>query len=294
MQKNCLNFRQLLKTLQSSLALGLALSFSAEAQISRSPANFVPDDDKILVPMVIEKNIVDEFHEKHKNRFKDAKQKLRHWAAQEEYAEAYGFTGSGVVNLPTPEEKQKFFERNYLRFITKDVERSVNRFGQETAENAAEWYENWSTDDELAAIEAQEQQEEFLIKAKKRTGQKNNDIKKEVKVGKDNFRFDIQPRLEMGMVKMRFKSPYLEGRAWVGINGNQELNIERKFKSTQTKAEINYFIEQKRLLASVDQKLARHLTLRLTHDRTEADGSRAIGGKPMENNVVQLRFGMGF
>ncbi|MEX0798689.1 MAG: hypothetical protein WD025_04565, partial [Bacteriovoracaceae bacterium] len=259
MEKKCLNFRHPLKSLHLLLAFGLAFSFTAQAQlsskgkISRAPANFVPDDDKILVPMVIERNIVDEFHEKHKNDFKDAKQKLRHWVAQEEYAEAYGFEGSGVVNLPSPEQKQKFFERNYLRFITKDVERSANKLGQETAENL---YERWSADDELAAIEAQEQQEEFLIKAKRESGQKSNDIKKEVKVGKDKIRFDIQPRLEIGMVKMRFKSPYLNARAWVGINGNQELQMERYFSSTKTNTQVNYFIEQKRVLASLDQRLA--------------------------------------
>ena len=286
MDKKRLLFRHLFRALQFFIGLGLFFSFKSNAQISRGPANFVPDDDKILVPMVIERNFVDEFHEKHKNDFKDAKQKIRHWAAQEEYAEAYGFKGSGVVDLPTAEEKQKFFERNYLRFITKDVERSANKTAQD-------WYENWNTDDELAAIEAQEQQEVFLLKAKKEAGQ-DHDLKKEVKVGKSKIRLDVQPRLEIGMVKIRFKSPYLNARAWIGINGNQELQMKRYFRATKTNAEINYFIEQKRVLASVDQRLAKHLSLRLTHDKIEADGIRNLEGKTFENNVIQLRFGMGF
>lgn len=286
MREKCQNFRRPLESLHL-FVLGMVVSFSASAQVSRAPANFVPDDDQILVPMVIERNFMDDFHAKHKNNFQDAKKKIRHWLAQEEYAEAYGFDNNGVVKLPTPEEKQKFFERNYLRFITKDVEKSANR-------SAQEWYENWSADDELASIEAQQEKEEFIIKAKRQNGQQVKDIKSVVKVGKSKIRLDVQPRLEMGMIKVRFRSPYFEGRAWLGINGNQELQLERKFRATNTKTQVNYFIEQKRVLASVDQRLANHLSLRLTHDRIDGEGINAVDGKTFENNVVQLRFGMGF
>lgn len=290
MREKCLNFRRPIESLQL-LFMGLflisAAATTARAQVSRAPANFVPDDDQILVPMVIERNFVDEFHEKHKDDFQDAKKKIRHWISQEEYVEAYGFENTGVIELPTPEERQKFFEKNYLRFITKDVERSANK-------SAEEMYKNWDTDDELASMEARAEKEEFLIKAKRSAGQKSNDIKSEVKVGKSKFRFDVQPRLEMGMVKLRFKSPYLKGEAWVGVNGNQEIELERKFKSTNTRARLYYYIEQQRVLASVDQKLMDHVSLRLTHDRVDGDGTRAIDGKSFENNVVQVRFGMGF
>ncbi|MBC77208.1 MAG: hypothetical protein CME64_14450 [Halobacteriovoraceae bacterium] len=291
MLRNCLKFIHLLKVLQSCCFLAIGTSFTANAQVGRAPANFVPDDDKILVPMVVEKSMMDEFHEKHAHKFKNAKQKIKTWMAQEEYAEVYGFENSGVVPLPTAEEKQKFFERNYLRFITKDIERSANRNAKQSVE---EWYEDFNSDDELAAIEAQEAHEEFIIKARKNRGQKENKIEKEVKVGKSRIHLDVQPRVEIGMVKIRFRSPFLKARAWVGINGNQEIQLERRFNSTQTNAEVNYFIEQKRVLASVDQRLTRNLSLRLTHDKIDADGINALEGKSFENNVVQLRFGMGF
>ena len=291
MLRNCLKIRHSLQILQSSCLLALVTSFGANAQVSRAPANFVPDDDKILVPMVVEKTMMDEFHEKHAHKFKNARQKIKTWMAQEEYAEAYGFDNSGVVPLPSAEEKQKFFEKNYLRFITKDIERSANRNAKQSVE---EWYEEFNSDDELAAIEAQEAHEEFIIKAKKNRGQKVSSIEKEVKVGKSRIHMDIQPRVEIGMVKIRFRSPFLKARAWVGINGNQEIQFERRFNSTQTNAELNYFIEQKRVLASVDQRLTINLSLRLTHDKIDDGGINALEGKTFENNVVQLRFGMGF
>lgn len=291
MRRNCLKFRRPIKLLQvfffQVISGGVLISAPALGQVSRAPANFVPDDDQILVPMVIEKNMMDEFHEKHQNKFSNAKRKIRNWLAAEEYAKAYGFEENGVVDLPTAEEKQKFFEKNYLRYISKDFERGANRTAQELVED-------WSADDEFAAKELQEEREKFIIKAKRKSGRKSPEIKKEVKVGKSKFRFDIQVRPEMGMVKMRLKSAYFEGNAWVGVNGNQELQIERKFKSTGTKAEVNYYIEQKRVLARVDQRLARHLSLRFSHDKIESDGIYAVNGESYENNILQIRFGMGF
>lgn len=286
MRKKCLKFIQQLEVLQPLLLL-LAVPSLCAAQVSRAPANFVPDDDQILVPMVIERNMMDDFHDKHKNDFQDAKQRIRHWLAQEEYADAYGFEANGVVDLPTPEEKQRFFEKNYLRYISKDVERGAQ-------DSVKDWYEDWSADDELAAMEAQEQKEEFLIKARQSAGRQSNDLKQEVKVGKSKVDFLVQPRLEMGMVKIRLRSPYIKAQAWLGVNGNQEIELERKFESTQTRAKLFYFIEQQRVLASVDQRLADHLSLRLTHDRIDGDGANSLNGKTFENNVVQIRFGMGF
>ena len=93
---------------------------------SRFPANFVPDDDLIVVPLVVEKNFYQRFNEKHKNSFKGARQRLEFWITQEQYAEDYGLENTGFVRLPTPAQKEQFLQRNYLRFISKDVERSNN------------------------------------------------------------------------------------------------------------------------------------------------------------------------
>lgn len=293
MRRECLTFLRPLKLLQVC-ALFLAAPALVCAQVSRAPANFVPDDDQIVVPIVIEKNMMEEFHEKHQNDFKDAKQKIRHWIAQEEYAEVYGFKNSGVVDLPTPEEKQKFFERNYLRYISKDLEKGAQNTAKGWERSAKEWYQSWDADDELAAMEAQEEKEEFIIKARKKTGGKKREIKKEVKVGESKIDFLAQPRLEMGMIKLRLKSPYINAKAWLGVNGNQEIELEREFDATRTRAKLYYFIEQQRVLASVDQHLVHNLSLRVTHDKIDGDGVGAPNGESFENNVVQLRFGMGF
>ena len=256
-------------------------------EIGRAPANFVPDDDAIVVPMVVEKNFIDEFHDKHKRELSSARRTLTFWLQQEQYAQDYGLEDTGIVILPTEEQKQQFLQRNYLRFISKDVERSTNSGIQ----NA---WERWTTDDEIDAITAVELHEKVIVKAKKNRGRTDFKSSKTVKVGKDNFRFGFQPRLEIGMVKFTMKSKYFHARAWVGINGNQEIKLERRFKSTNTKAFVNYYIEQTRYLAALDQKLTDHWLIRATHVRDFEEFSRMEETTQSENNTLQLRFNMRF
>ena len=75
---------------------------------------------------------------------------------------------------------------------------------------------------------------------------------------------------------------------------NGETTKMRKFKSTNTRAFMNYYVDQTRILAAVDQKLSRHWSLRLTHNKDfdKADDWNRSGDA--ENNIFQLRFNMGF
>ncbi len=254
----------------------------------RKPANFVPDDDMIVVPLVIEKSVMDEFHEKHEKDFAKARKKLQHWQNEERFAENYGLEDSKTVQLPTQEQKEDFLHRHYLRFISKDFERTTNRSLQRT-------WETWTTDDEIDSIEMIEKHEQVLIKARKNQGKKNYGRSSSVKVGKKSFRFGVQPRLEIGMIKFTMKSDYFYARAWVGVNGNQELKVERKFKSTGTTSFVNYYIEQERMLAAVDQHLVRYWSLRLTHEKFYDEEKEISEEKTIdEDNVAQIRFSMPF
>lgn len=272
------------------LLITACFSVSTFAQVSilgRKPANFVPDDDMIIVPMVVERNFIEEFNEKHKDKFRKARKKLDYWMTQQQYAKDYGLQGTGAVNLPTAEQKQKFFKRNYLRFIQKDVEKSnqavVNQF-----------VNDWNTNDEIDSISANEQRDKFIVKAKRKTGQRVFVAKKEVKVAGKKFKFNIQPRIEMGMVKVRLDTPFFEVRGWLGINGNQEIKVYKRFASTNTNTMINYYIEQNRILSVIDQPLMTHWSMRLTHDKIIKGFSLMNKTGVSENNSMQIRFGMGF
>lgn len=282
---NCKNYRQVL--LAVYFLFNISASLAESGDVGRKPANFVPDDDAIIVPMVIEKNFIDDFHEKHERKFKSARKKLRYWLTQEQYAKDYGLENTGIVNLPTAEEKERFLQKNYLRFISKDVEKTTNSGLKNTLES-------WTADDEIDAITAVELHEKVLVKAQKNKGKSVLKASKTVKVGSDNLKFGFQPRIEIGMMKFTLSSKHFKARAWVGINGNQELKVEKKFKSTNTRAFVNYYIEETRLLAAVDQKLRRNLSLRFTHSKDFEDFENVNKTIQAENNILQLRFHMGF
>jgi hypothetical protein len=292
--KKCLKFRHYLKILQLILFYGLSLkSVGALAgEICRAPANYVPDDDMIVVPIVIEKNAMDEFHEKHAGRFNNAKAQLVKWINDENYAKSWGLEDTGTVRLPNEQEKERFFERNYMRFLQTDIQNSTNQTVNQTIEEL-------TADDELATIERYEARDEYIVEARKAAGQsqdtaERNIVKKEIKVGKEKIKFDVQPRLEMGMVMIKFKSSYFNMRAWVGVNGNQEVNFSKDFSSLGTRTRVNYYIEQKRVLASIDQPLVTNWSLRLTHDRQEPEPELNGLTQLRENNVIQIRFGKRF
>lgn len=281
----CKNYMQIAVSVYF-LVTNIALAIDVPG--GRKPANFVPDDDMIVVPIVIEKSFIDKFNEKHANEFRGSRDKLRYWIAQEEYADAYGLEGRGIVNTPSEAEKQKFLDRNILRFISKDIEKSTNG-------GVKDIWDNWTADDEIDAIESIENHERVLVHAEGKKPLQSLEASKTVKVGKSSkVKIGFQPRIEIGMVKFTLKSKLINARAWVGINGNQELNLERKFKSTGTKAFINYKIDETRLLMAVDQRLSTHWGLRFTHQKDVEGFSEMTKTGISENNIVQLRFSKRF
>ncbi len=257
------------------------------AGIKRAPANFVPDDDMIVVPMVIERSFYDDFNQKHEARFKKSRKKLETWLVQEQYAKDYGLEDAGFIHLPTRAEKEKFFNRNYLRFIQKDVERS-------NSETLQGWVNSWTAEDEFDSIDNTELSSEYLVKAKKSRGQKVIKATETIKVGKKKFKIDIQPRLEMGMVMVKLKSDYINVRAWLGVNGKQEVYMGKKFRSTGTSFKANYYIDESRLLVAARQQLAKHWTMRFTHEKYSEDFDSVTSAGISENNILSVNFGMGF
>jgi hypothetical protein len=241
----------------------------------------------IIVPLVIERNFYDDFNEKHKEKFKQSRERLEGWIVQEQYAIDHGLEDAGFIQLPTAADKERFIRRNYLRFVQKDVERSNN-------EALQGFMNSWTADDEINAIENTEQQSEFIVKAKKSRGQKVVKASKSIKVGKSKFKFDIQPRVEQGMVIVRLESKFVNVRAWLGVNGKQEVLIRRKFKTTGTRLWANYFIDEKRTLAAASQRLGEYWSMRLTHEKYADDSILLTDGTIVENNILSVNFRMGF
>lgn len=281
----CKNYRRILGSVY--LLVTLIVVPLAQANQGRKPCNFVPDDDVIVVPILIEKNFIDEFHEKHQEEFHSAKKTLHYWITQEQYANDYGLENTGIVQLPTVEEKERFLQKHYLRFLSKDVERSTNKGLENT------WKE-WTADDEIDAISAIELHEKVIVKARSSQGQKILKATKQVNVGENKLKFGFQPRIEIGMVKFTLRSDQFNARAWLGVNGNQEIKVERNFKSTKSSAFVNYYVDESRLLAALDQRISEHWIFRMTHTRELLDRELLNEATHKEDNVFQFKFNLRF
>lgn len=283
-----------LKSIQRLFFVLFLINTAAIARGFRAPANVVPDDDMIVVPLNIEGNIYEDFNEKHKEKFKASRAKLNLWMANEQYAQDYGLEDTGFIHLPTEQEKQDFLKRNYLRFITKDIQKSSQETIRETQDNLRTAWKNWTTNDEIDSIQEREDREEFSDDSKAKLGGKSKELETRLKVGKKSFKLRFQPRIEQGMVKITFKSDYLNFKAYLGINGNQEIKFDKFWKKTRTKALVYYYIDQARMLASLDQNIKGNLNFRFAHEKSLDGSAQLFGDQFKEINSMQIRFNMGF
>jgi hypothetical protein len=214
--------------------------------------------------------------------------------AQEQYARDYGLEDTGFINLPTQEEKQDFLNRNYLRFITKDIEKSSQETLKETGESLKDTWSSWTTNDEIDSIQEREERDAFRDESKGKLGNKAKELETRIKVGKKKFKLRFQPRVEQGMVKVTFESDYVNFKAYLGINGNQEIKFNKYWKATKTNALLYYYIDQSRVLASVDQNIKGNLNFRFAHEKSLDGSAQLYNDEYTEVNSMQVRFNMGF
>ena len=73
-----------------------------------------------------------------------------------------------------------------------------------------------------------------------------------------------------------------------------KINIEKTIEATGTRAMVNYFVDESRVLVALDQPIIRYWSLRFTHSKT-SDGFSDLQNTGLEeDNISQLRFRMGF
>jgi hypothetical protein len=240
-------------------------SFSQKSsKINRAPASFVPDDDVIVPPVDHELNFYEKFFLANEEALDptNLKGRVKIWQENENLAQAHGIDTSinnSPYYVPTQDEKWQLFQRTYFRYIKRQGEDPLKTEGKNVLRN-------WTASDEIDSIdelEAAFRQENEEARATRRDSILNANKAVAQKTLK-NFKFSFQPRLEQGVIIMRAQTPYLEVRAWVGVNGQTELNAQRTFTSTKTRVMVNYFTDSQRFLSSIDQDLSETWKARFT------------------------------
>lgn len=264
------------------LILGSGLS---EAAVKRAPASYIPDDDVIVRPVA---NEISFYHQyvasddskdvvKSRNQFKI-------WHDNQQFADQYGLStklhGSHLF-VPSEEEKFEYFKDKYMRYLRRKGE-------QPFKDMPKEWYQDYRAANEVDTIDEMEERFKKSNSQKVASGEKKLPKalrEKEVSIWKKN-KFIFQPRVDQGLVIVGIKGPLVDARAWVGVNGETEINVKKEIDSIGFRVMFNYYAHTGEYLTSADQRIVENVYARVI--------SLNDPEKNLQNNTIMLRYAKQF
>ncbi len=264
-QSNSLGFRHL------GLMIGLMLTsmcYGQTAPLNRNPASYIPDDDVIIKPEMNEVSFYQQYVAKDEsNDVVKLRNQIKIWNDNEAFAQQYGLrttlAGSPYF-VPSQEDKWEYFKSKYLRYLRQKGEQPL----KDAPKN---WYQDNRASNEVDTIDEIESR---FKKSNKMTASGGSALPKslqakEVSLWK-NTKFTFQPRVDQGLVIVGFKTSFVVARAWVGVNGSTEINVQQTYDSIGLRAMFNYYADTGKYFTSVDQRLMENIYARYTANKDPA------------------------
>lgn len=235
-----------------------------QAYVNRAPASYIPDDDVIVKPVDNELSFYQQYVASDNSKdVVNSRNQLKVWNDNQQFADQYGMDSSlagSPFYVPTQDEKLEYFKSKYMRYLRSKGEQPL----KDTPKN---WYQNYRASNEVDTID------EMEARFKKTTNKSDSGKPlpgafqaKEVSVWKKTS-FIFQPRLDQGLVIVGFKSPIAYARAWVGVNGRAEFNVQQTYAKTGTRFMVNYYADTGRYFTTVDQRLVENVYARVTSQK---------------------------
>lgn len=249
--------------------------------IAREPASYIPDDDVIVKPVDNELSFYQQYVASDKSEdVVRSRNQLKVWNDNQQFADQYGMdhtlAGSPYF-VPTPEEKFEYFKDKYMRYLRRKGEQPLKDMPKT-------WYQEYRASNEVDTID--EMEERFQKTTKKSHTQKQLPDalqQKEVSIWKKT-KFIFQPRLDQGLVIVGIKGP-VDARAWVGVNGEAEFNVQKRIDSIGFRIMVNYYAHTGRYFTSADQRIMNNLYARVT---SQADPEATEDRKRQDNTLMLL------
>jgi len=259
---NLLGFRHL------GLILGLMVTGVCLGQtaphakpVTRLPASYIPDDDVIVKPEINEVS----FYQKHvaedeSRNVVELRNQIKVWNDNEVFAQQYGLkttlTGSPYF-IPSAEEKWEYFKDKYLRYLRRKSEQPLK-------DAPKTWYQDYRASNEVDTIDELEARFAKTNKTASSGSALPASLQaKEVSLWKDT-KFIFQPRVDQGLIIVGLKTSFAVARAWVGVNGQTEVNVQQTYDSIGLRAMFNYYAHSGKYFTSVDQRLMQNVYARYT------------------------------
>ncbi len=259
-----------------------------KAHIKRAPASYIPDDDVIVKPVDNEIGFYQQYVASDKSEdVARSRNQIKVWNDNQQFAEQYGMdsslTGSPFY-VPTQEEKLEYFKQKYMRYL----QRKGSKPFQDMPKN---WYNSYRASNEVDTIDEMEARFK-KTQTKTTSGKALPDAfqAKEISLWKKT-KFMFQPRVEQGLVIVGINSPIAYARAWVGVNGKAEFNVQQTYDKTGTRFMVNYYADTGRYFTTVDQRIVENVYARVTSQKNpEATGEDAI----KQDNTLMLLYAKQF
>ncbi|HXH31126.1 MAG TPA: hypothetical protein VNJ01_09975 [Bacteriovoracaceae bacterium] len=230
----------------------------------REPSSYVPDDDVITQPVNNELSFYERYVSSDKSaEVLNSRNQIKVWNENQTFADQYGLSttlrGSAFF-VPTPEEKFAYFKEKYMRYLKRKGEQPFKDLPKN-------WYQDYRASNEIDTIDEMELRfknsnktagDETVLPESLRT--------KEISLWKGT-QFIFQPRLDQGVLVVGLRGPLLTAKAWVGVNGQTEINFQKSVESIGFRVMFNYYAHSGKYFSSVDQRLAQNVYARVTSNK---------------------------
>ncbi len=278
-------FAVLALVLVASVAEG---QVSPRNYVSRAPANYIPDDDVIIKPVDNEVSFYQQYVASDNSAdVAISRNQLKIWNENQQFADQYGMdstlTGSAFF-VPTAEEKFEYFKEKYMRYL--------RRKGEQPLKDAPKnWYQDMRASNEVDTIDEMEAR----FKSSNKDSTSANNIlpeslqEKEISLWKKT-KFIFQPRVDQGLVVVGIRGPIAYARAWVGVNGETEFNIQKNIDSIGFRLMFNYYAHSGQYFTSADQRIAENVYARVTSQKNP----NADAGEVKQDNTLMLLYAKQF
>ncbi|HXH74667.1 MAG TPA: hypothetical protein VNJ08_06855 [Bacteriovoracaceae bacterium] len=228
---------------------------------NRIPASYMPDDDVIVKPSDNQLSFYQQYiASDESDEVAQSRNQLKVWNDNQQFADNYGHdsTLAGSMFVPTSEEKWDYFKDKYMRYLRRKGEQPLKDMPKT-------WYQEYRASNEVDTID------EMEARFKKTNKQSNGDKsiipsslqEREVSLWKET-KFIFQPRVDQGLVVVGIRGPIAYARAWVGVNGKTEVNVQKNIDSVGFRAMYNYETDTGKNFVSLDQRIVENVYARAT------------------------------
>lgn len=200
--------------------------------VGRAPASFMPADHVENAPLKKEIWLNQVMVHDDDGVLENMRQEYEHWQIQDEYARNWNLSSTGLYDTPNDQDRVRFFERNFVRYIDRRISGEVRRA------------------EEGSTLHTVGQVQEAL--------RPNTTV--EVS---PSFRFRFRARILEREATMLVENPWVDADAKVSARGDLELNVQKDFDHG-FHARIYYKVDENFYITSIEKRLSDHWRGRLS------------------------------